>query len=272
MREFFAIACGLLLMACSDVTATTSSREGLDVFLIGGQSNALGHGDSLQSPAVPSGAAYEWDARNQRLTDANDPVGGAKTGSAWPALAVRYHDLTGRRLVLVPAARSASAQHVSATEGGGNWDETGQLYGAATQALRSALDRLTAEGQTPVFRGVIWDQGGRDAQAIDAGKTTKEQYRSALTAMIGRFRADFGASTPFWIIRLGTDSGSDSRGWREVREAQEEVAASLPNTHIAYRETVGFYPTFHRDRFHYNQEGLNRIGAGAAHYIAQELD
>ncbi len=50
------------------------TRPQVDVFLIGGQSNAVGHGSSASSPVVPAGKVLQWVTGN--ITDANDPVGG----------------------------------------------------------------------------------------------------------------------------------------------------------------------------------------------------
>lgn len=180
----------LLLVGCGGDAPTAAARPAneLDVFLIAGQSNARGRGDRLLSPDVPTGVAFVWSVKDLALVEADDPVGDARTGSAWPAFALRYHAETGRRPVLIPTAVGGSAQHVSAATQYGHWDAGQSHYLAAVQKVWTALTELKRLGYTPVFRGVLWDQGGRDAQAIAAGSTTKDQYRSALEAMLARFR------------------------------------------------------------------------------------
>ena len=68
-------------------------REPLDLFIIVGQSNAEGRGNSAQSPAVTNGAYISGSTITPTLAD---PVGGASTGSMWPAFANEWFAQTGR--------------------------------------------------------------------------------------------------------------------------------------------------------------------------------
>ena len=282
------VALAVAVLGCSpDGKAPTAPEGGgllppaagtnaLDLFLVAGQSNAVGRGDSVLSIRVPLDHGYEWSPLMNRLTDGNDPIANAATGSAWPAFLKRWYELTGRRAVIVGAAKGGSAQHYLATQGSSDdWDDPargGTLYAAAVARLDSALASLPTQGYTPVFRGILWDQGGRDAKAIGAGDIGITDYRSAFEAMIGRFRARYGRTTAMWIVRLGRESAGDRPGWTEVRRIQDEVAAADPYAWIVFENAIDF-PAEGKmaDEVHYNQAGYNEIGRVAAENAAAAI-
>ena len=79
----------------------------IDVFAIAGQSNAVGEGNESSGPAVAAGTAYQFFKGT--ISSADDPVGGASTGSAWPQFAISYNAATKRRIGLVPTAVGGTA-------------------------------------------------------------------------------------------------------------------------------------------------------------------
>jgi sialate O-acetylesterase len=90
------------------------------------------------------------------------------------------------------------------------------------------------------LKGVVWYQGEKNADA--RGGAGDDGYGALLAAMVRDWRARWGAAhLPFLIVGLAnygprypmpTDSG-----WARVREAQEQVTETLPNT--ALTETLG---------------------------------
>ena len=143
----------------------------VDVFLIAGQSNAVGYpGSSAGSPIVPAGKVLQY--YNGSISDANDPVGNALNGSAWPAFGVVYYNATGHRIAFVPAAVGGSGQLATSDTGTGNWSPTGTLFTASTNKLDAAISALTNGGYTTTFKGVLWDQGENDAIKINGGMIT----------------------------------------------------------------------------------------------------
>src|SRR5271166_2666730 len=105
-----------------------SSPNPIDVFPIGGQSNALGQAPMStlsQSPHVPSGKVLQYYLGS--ISDANDPVGNSVYGSAWPSFGITYYNATGRNVAFVPAAVGATGQSSKADVGLGNWDASGTL-------------------------------------------------------------------------------------------------------------------------------------------------
>jgi len=85
------------------------------LFLLAGQSNAVGPGDSLESTVCHPNTAFEFDATVNDLIPLKDPAGKpwklfqqAGTGSMAPAFAKRINELTGQPLYMVTAARGGT--------------------------------------------------------------------------------------------------------------------------------------------------------------------
>jgi hypothetical protein len=233
--------------------------EPIDVFLGIGQSNFKGEGDSSLSPIPESGTVYQY--YNGTVSEAQDPVGNAETGSCMPAFGIKWNNLSGRKICFVPAAVGGTSQVASADVGNGNWDTTGTLVGIAKGLCNDALTALTAAGYAPILRGILWCQGETDAAAITAATLTKAAYKSALTTMIDSFRTEFGSHLPFYIFRTG---GAASAGSTDVRAAQEEVATADYYTDIIFRNAIDFPARSLQNGAHYLQAGYNEMGEWGA--------
>jgi sialate O-acetylesterase len=96
-------------------------------------------------------------------------------------------------------------------------------------------------GETRV-RGIVWYQGESDA---DQPKV----YARLLPAMIGDWRRQFGADTPFLIVQLPGFGPYRRRpepsDWARLREVQRQVAKSTPNAGLAVTIDVGSRRTIH---------------------------
>lgn len=250
----------------------------IDLFLVGGQSNAVGRGNAAESPSVLSGVGVEYvNATDTIIDPLDDPVQGnndaADTGSAWPAFLNEYNNLSGRNIAIVGAARGGSAQNADADEGSGNWDSSGSLQDDAVMAINNAISKLEGEGYDVNFRGVLWHQGDRDAQEIDAGGIAKSDYKTAFENMITSFRDDLNMpNMPFWVFELGQLDSGDTSGFQDVRDAQNEVALSDVNTSIVSDIQKNF-PSENKmsDEIHYDQTGYNEMGEQGATNITNEL-
>lgn len=88
------------------------------------------------------------------------------------------------------------------------------------------------------IKGVIWYQGEANAFRVP-------QYRSLLPAVIAGWRARFACGEfPFLIVQLPnfggvTEQSPDAAHWAEMREAQEQVAESVPHAGLAVTIDVG---------------------------------
>jgi len=198
-----------------------------------------------------------------------DPVGesetdfdAAKTGSAWPAFAKRYFELSSKTVFIVPAAKGGStlnSKHFPHLR----WDSLGSLWGAAAHKVAKA----TAKASLPLT-GIIWAQGEADASFINARELTVAEYKAQLKKLIQRFRSAFGLSLPFYIIQTGFADGEDSNGFELVQKVQKEICEELPFTYLVY-SFAKYFPEYNlmTDYIHYNQKGYNSLGKTVAEVI-----
>jgi|AntRauTorcE11898_2_1112593.scaffolds.fasta_scaffold00040_50 hypothetical protein len=239
-----------------------------DVFLIGGQSNATGHGRSEASTPPPEGAAFEY-VPHEGFEPLADPVGTANTGSAWPAFAAAYWAASRRHAVYVPASVGGTSVHPAANDNW--WGESGGLLYRALGRLRSATVNLQRVGITPRFGGLLWHQGETDAHAIDAGRIEPADYRLAFDTMIERYRLEIDdRQAPMYVFQLGRRRDGETRGFQEIRQRQRAGAAADPNVWLVFERAVRF-PTEEKmkDTLHYNQDGLNEMGQIGGRTVAE---
>lgn len=244
------------------------------LFLVAGQSNAVGQGNKDSSVSCSIHTAFEYRMSDTSLSPLRDPAGEnwqyfqqANTGSFIPAFAKQYHSQTGKQVVIISAARGGSSCHTNAElENYGTWATKGKL-----PLLENALIKTKQAMQYSALplSGVIWCQGERDANAINNRQLTPIEYEAALIDLIGRFRKALGEALPFYIIQTGFYKNHGREGFDEVRKAQERVAGHLPNTFLVYKNTAEFEKLgWMKDEIHYSQQGLNDIGEKMANAIA----
>lgn len=253
----------------------------MDVFLIAGQSNARGKGEAADAPAVPDGVAYEWTGEG--LAHLEDPIGddhspGDPFGSAWPAFATTYHESTGRESTYVPAAVGGTAL-LAAVDGpaSNHWDVTAEspLLRRAVQRTWDCLSHLRATGDSdPVFRGVLWSQGEKDAQAIDDGTVGAPDYRSGLRELVRAFRREFDRpDLPVFVFQTGHAASGDTPGFEAVRGGQADLAAGDDAVHLVFDGTATFPDRgLMRDEFHYTQAGYNEMGRVGAERVVAAIE
>lgn len=272
-----------------------SAQDAYDLFLIAGQSNAEGRGSG--GPEVPLGVGFEvrtgaldgFNAEPPSTPEAvplRDPVGDSRGGSMWPAFAVRYHQLTGRGVIVIETARSST----SSVNGMSNWNwdvrdgaATGprSLYVRALRALDDVLDStdMLPTRAAPVrLGGVIWLQGESDARKIARGELDVAEYAASLDALLHQLRTDLDARTigtadappEIFLIPIGTEREGDTPAWAAVRAAQRS-ACERGLCHEAYGASETLVDRGMLGNAHWNQLGLDEVGSGVAVSVAQAL-
>lgn len=250
----------------------------VDVFLIAGQSNAVGQGNSGGSPTpLPNTAAQYFPRSQNGFKTLSDPVGfppyQAGSGSAWPAFADAYWLETNSPSVYVQAAIGGTGIHTDSADMA-TWGGSNRLLHRALRYLNDALETLENAGISTNYRGVLWHQGEKDASGIDAGIVSLSGFRNEFTDMIDVYRSEINDNQArFWIFQLGRPRSGDTSGYKNVRRIQEEVAASDQYTTIIFDKCVKFPEEGKmNDNLHYNQQGLNEMGRTGAVNIASELN
>jgi hypothetical protein len=236
----------------------------VDLFVIAGQSNAEGRGTG--GPAVATGIGYEIDGGAVRSIA--DPVGGATNGSAWPSLAQKWHDLTGRTALVYEAAYGGSGL-ISGVSGTTNWT-TGSLRTCAAAVTTDIQDWISARGLTLGKCYVVWAQGEQEAIAINGTTITGAAYETSLGGLFDYLDVNIPQVNGFLISSLGKlVDGTYDAGHTEIRTAQVNVATARADTHIAFDRAQYFVSESKMvDNVHYSQTGLNEMGEGIATFAA----
>lgn len=263
----------LFSLISSVLFCVSLSAQKEQLFLLAGQSNAVGQGDSTQSAICLTGTAYEYKATSNECTSLKDPVGEkwklfqkAGSGSVAPAFAKRLNAITGFKINIVAAARGGASCNVKAEMADyGTWDETGKnpLFVDAVAKTKMAVKQTNT-----ALSGIIWMQGERDANAILNKQMTVDEYQQSLENVIIHFRKEFGKKLPFYIVLTGNQTDKTTEGSLAVQNAQQAVAAKLNHVYIAYNQTPTFpEKNWLKDNVHYNQTALNDIGEKVAETV-----
>jgi hypothetical protein len=272
-REFYVRRLWLCLMVLGMSTMAFCQKSGGKkmLFVIAGQSNAVGQGDSLQSTSCKGLPCYDYDVVQNKFVPLRDPVGQkwkllerANTGSVGPAFAKRMNELTKRDIYIVATARGGASCHKNAWLPPYNtWDRAGGMF----QDASAKIDRAVALSGLHVS-GILWLQGERDANAILDKKLTVADYKAALKDVIHRFRQKYGRRTPFYIIMTGFQKNRAKDGCMEVRKVQSEVCQEMRHVYVVYDTGwMSGEKGWYKDIVHYNQKSLNLIGKTAAEKV-----
>jgi hypothetical protein len=251
------------LLAILLVTASTHGVE-IPVFVIAGQSNAVGSGTSYQTlsstlkvtqPNVlycgPQESAIQWTSlvpptQVSQMAYPNDPQGGFG-----PELMAgkTISDALGGKLV----------GEVKYAVGGTNlyqqWnpDIAGSYYYSMRARVKDALAALPNQqaGTTGKVAGFFWMQGESDANAA----RTTAQYEADLTDLIAHVRSDFAdPKLPFVFGRITTIWANAEN----IRQAQANVAAKIPFTYMVDTDAFGRLP--YPEDGHYDNQGMLDLG------------
>lgn len=249
----------------TDTTSLSKRINQIDVFLIAGQSNAIGGGTTtIASPTIDS-IAFQY--YSNVLTVANDPVGNANQSSAWPMFAKTYYYLTGRKILFVPCAVGNTRQAGGVTTS--SWDTTGTLFDTSVARVNRAMTAMRAAGYSPVMKGVLWSQGEYEAGSINAATITQAVYIAAMRNMIRHYRMNF-PNVPFHIFRIGTNTAAPpDTGYDSIRQAQQIVADADSLTRIVFWDAYDYSrrSMLQVDGVHYTAAGYNEMGRKAAENI-----
>ena len=232
----------LVVASCTTIEEDTDVPPTRSLYVIAGQSNALGGaGTAALSAANAFYAVADPRVLVQRQLDCATPLPAACTlNGAWGAM--RPHTPPGggaedRLGVELSLAKRLLDRHApgtvyvlhNATSGTGlvddwNPDATSgmQLYARMRSLINAQRTALNAQ-----LRGIYWIQGNADASSL----ANAQAYASRLAAFIARCRADFNEpNLAFVFDQLTPLSGSVFKA--ELRASQAWVAANVPNVRM----------------------------------------
>jgi len=146
------------------------------------------------------------------------------------------------------------------------------LYDTAISDINAALAAFAAAGHpNPYLAGIIYPQGEADAEA--GGNIAG--YKAAFSLLASGLRSTYASNLPIFMVRTGRLTSSDPTGYQNIRQAQDEICAADPLTHMAYTDSVNF-PSYgwmvpESPDVHYATLGIDDIGVTIAPIVYQYM-
>lgn len=255
-------------LSAEDKADAGKQDKSVDVIFFMGQSNMCGcGGDASLAPKVSEEAGMEFRAYSDptRLYPIEEPFGvnennpdgigdfpGVKNGSLVSAFVNKYHELTGRQVIAVSAAKGESPISM--------W-----LSSTMMADLKDRYDKTLAylkdNGYAAEHIYVIWLQGESDGLE----KKSPDVYRTQLDDLM-RPLFEAGLEKVFIIPPGRMIDFSDI--FLDIIKAQEDLCTESEYYALATTVLTGVSPEYMKDQYHYNQHVLNMTGQLAAESVA----
>lgn len=225
-----------------------------DLYVIAGQSNAVGYGRDYVYDSAEIGVHYfksdgTWDLASHPLGDATNtihPINRPRVNAAHSPYLLFGKILknnVGYPIGLIPTALGSTALS--------QWNpgESGELYDNMMNIIQMVGGNVTA---------ILWYQG-----CDDTTEHKWETYSERFENMVRHARCDLKADTlPFFTVQLNKSIVKrevDICGWGHMREIQRMAARQIPYVYVVPSMDVNVC-----DRIHNNASGNMVIGARLA--------
>lgn len=199
-----------------------------DLYLIAGQSNAVGYGKDFIEDAPELGIHMQcnngtWDIASHPLSTRDTrqdlPTDGTHvTGhSMYLSFARMLKRDLGYPIGLIPAA--LGGVHLSRW----NPEENGDLYDFAMERIRDCGGKI---------KGILWYQGCSDTDT----QANATSYRQRFGRMVEHFRKDLGEDVPVFTMQISYTNDyryvRDYDWYAVVRQQQVDCAREIPGVYI----------------------------------------
>jgi len=272
----------------------SQKKKEIDIYLIGGQSNATGQGYMKNIP-------NEFEIDKSVLFFYSRHLGGGGTAMEWGPLcqASETPDKFGvelsmgtrlkqlypdRKIALIKHALSGSNLYEQWTPGK-NINDTenfGPEYIKFIQTVEAGLKELEVQGYEPKIKAMVWQQGEADARDI-AGMDNSRNYGENLNHFIKRIRKQLNAPKMLFVYGFVIPVPLERfTGREEVLEAQKNIdqnsghILALKGAFVVETDELPLrcdepdspYPD---DKVHFNTFGILELGERFANKINKEL-
>lgn len=190
---------GLLTVRFTDDTEITDDHQFVgigDVFVVAGQSNAMGKADQYNSysHATLKASMFRQDDTWAELTDPTDNEALA-AGSVWPLLATYVMADTGYPVAFVTTAKNGA----ELVAGDAGWTKNNAQYADCVQTVDNSGVNSA--------RAILWHQGESDVN----GSISTAAYEAALSQMLDDLQADVSAlsGVPLICAQIGYKTLND---------------------------------------------------------------
>ncbi|WP_442483249.1 sialate O-acetylesterase [Aeoliella sp. SH292] len=252
----------------------------VNVFLVGGQSNADGRGDPRQLPVELQNAqtdvAFSWTAsdghstaiydsgygwlvpgKSRFVVDSSSGTRGFGPEVSFGQSMSEFYAARGEKVAIIKYGNSGTNLYNEwRPNGNASTIGDGEIYKAFQNrvlvGLRSINGGLPDGGAVTEVKlaGMIWMQGESDTGAQSVN------YETNLTTFITDVRSTFDDDLPFVIGQIADSLPANQDGLAAVRAAQASVAAVVPRTAMIVTDDYGLLP----DVVHYDTAGQLQMG------------
>lgn len=247
------------------------------LFIVAGQSNAAGYVLNPYESAAYCAQMWDYRPNVNALVPLKDPTNPrySDRGSAWPAFARQFFEITGRKSVILNAAKGASyvTNHNANTWYGA--DDENDLRVIASTQYKACAAVLGTIGEDFELGGVLWIQGEAETTGVGNGTITVSEYEMGTLDVFRFFREMTDISDlPIFMSQIGSHrltltNESVAKGYREIWNAQEKIARNNANVYLAFSGAKYFLEAgMMQDNVHYSHEGYRIVGEGMARFVA----
>ena len=260
----------IMLIACLNfnfVASADNSSKIIDMYLIGGQSNAAGYSakGTLNETFSNIGYAGEVDrsadgsVKQSLVANYNDYKWAVTAGLGRTqnhigpeyGMAKELNSLyagENKAFIFKTATGSTSLRDITANQWGGNWyprslwqdgytpnvntfePRTGVIYKRFIDNFKTVYNNLVAKGYTPVVRGMVWMQGEEDLGYESEYKTLLKTFITDIRSDLTTFTGDDLTEMPFVIGKIATTFAQyNNPSVPAFNTAQQEVANEMVN-------------------------------------------
>lgn len=224
----------LFLLTLGIILPILAQQKEIDVYLVGGQSNATGQAYVKNIPAsfkidtrvriyysrfLNKGEGSEqWNPLCQ-ASETKNKFGielslGTKLQSLYPK----------RQIALIKHALSGSNLYQQWNPGNRQKNIRGEEYINFIKTVKDAIISLKQQGYRPIIKAMVWQQGEADARDI-AGMEQSRQYSSNLKNFIEQIRKEFNSENMLFVYGTVIPIAASRFTGRElVRKAQFAVS------------------------------------------------
>ena len=247
------------------------------LFIVAGQSNAVGVGANPYEKAEYCGSYWAWRTQaSKSLQPIADPMYPSSGRSPWPAFARHFFELTGRKVILLNVASGGSA--VTPIKSNSWYQDDSTTSTLRTNATREYGDLqafLADQGIEYGLNSMIWIQGQAEVSMIGNGQLDVQDYIDGTLDVFDYFRTLTGNSAlkiymPKTAYSRSTTPGSKlKKGYDAVRSAQDLICETTENVFMAAGELPQsyWYADYMYDGNHYSQKGYDSMGEAFARFI-----
>jgi len=284
---------GIFILLFFVLTTSAQKNKRIEVYLIGGQSNATGQGylanmtDTMKIDTRVLIFNSNWPSLNsgmppftlqplRQASESPDRFGpelgfGSKLQQLRPKV----------QIAILKHARSGTDLYKQWNPGNSETDTLnwGKQFKTFVQTVNAGMDSLRKRGYQPVIKGMLWQQGENDA---DKGDTISAQYAKNLRHFIERVRQQFHEPKMVFVYGYVYPPPNTGQGITDVRQAEHDLDQDAHTLLSVKRAFVVFtddlsqraddpntkYP---KDRLHFGTKGTWELGVRMAMKMNDKL-